>query len=84
MTQSPALLDPIAYWGVIRGRWKSGFCFHQPDVHLHFPAQLFFDRSPAGRIRLLDSTLDVIRIVAAGLVELNFDLARDFEQAMID
>jgi hypothetical protein len=39
------------------------------------PAQFFLDRSPAGRISPLDSTLDVVRVIAAGLIELDFDLA---------
>jgi hypothetical protein len=47
------------------------------------PPSSSFDRSPAGRISLLDPTLDVVRVIAVGLVELDFDLARDFEQATI-
>ncbi len=34
--------------------------FPKTDFHLHLPAQLILDRSPAGRICLLDSTLGVM------------------------
>jgi hypothetical protein len=49
--------------------------FSKTEIHLHFPAQFIFDRSTAGCISLLDSTLDVVRVIAEGLVELDFDLA---------
>jgi hypothetical protein len=48
------------------------------------PAQLIFHGPSAGCIRPLDSTLDVFRVVAEGIVELDFDPARDFEQAAVD
>jgi hypothetical protein len=38
----------------------------------------------ARRIRPLDSTLKVVRVVAEFVIELDFDPARDFEQAMVD
>jgi hypothetical protein len=60
------------------------FLFSKTEAHLHLPAQFLFDCSPAGRISLLDPTLNVVRVIAVGLVELDFDLARDFEQATID
>jgi hypothetical protein len=54
------------------------------EGHLKLPAQLFFDGSPAGRIGLLDPPLNVVSVTVLGLVELDFDLARDFEQAAVD
>jgi hypothetical protein len=37
--------------------------FSKTEIHLYLPAEFFFDRSPAGRICPLDSTLDVVRVV---------------------
>jgi hypothetical protein len=48
------------------------------------PAQFLFNGLPEGRISLLDSTLNIVSVIAVGLVKLDFDLARDFEQAAVD
>jgi hypothetical protein len=52
-----------------------GFPFSKTEAHLHLPAQFIFDRSTTGRIGPLDSTLNVVRVTAVGLVKLDFDLA---------
>ena len=36
------------------------------------------------RSRVGRASLNIIRVVAEGIVELDFDLARDFEQATVD
>jgi hypothetical protein len=63
---------------------EASYRFQQRTSRYICRLSFIFGGLPAGRVCFLHPTLDVVRVIAAGLVDLDFDLAREFQQAMID